>query len=32
MYKTIFNKRNSLKFNDDSKDEFMVGVQAEVWW
>lgn len=26
------NQLSQFAFNDDSKDEFMVGVQAEVWW
>lgn len=28
----IDNQLSQFKFNDDSKDEFMAGVQAEVWW
>lgn len=28
----IDNQLSKFKFNDDSKDEFMAGVQAEVWW
>ena len=26
------NELSQFKFNDDSKNEFMAGVQAEVWW
>lgn len=26
------NELSNFKFNDNSKDEFMAGVQAEVWW
>lgn len=26
------NELSQFRFNDDSKDEFMAGVQAEVWW
>lgn len=26
------NELSQYRFNDDSKDEFMLGVQAEVWW
>ena len=26
------NELSQFKFNDNSKDEFMFGVQAEVWW
>ncbi|HAV2023351.1 TPA: carbohydrate porin [Citrobacter koseri] len=26
------NELSNFKFNDDSKDEFMAGIQAEVWW
>ncbi|MCE9887684.1 carbohydrate porin [Kluyvera intermedia] len=28
----IDNELSQFKFNDDSKNEFMAGVQAEVWW
>ncbi|EOT1758977.1 MULTISPECIES: carbohydrate porin [Citrobacter] len=26
------NELSNFNFNDDSKDEFMAGIQAEVWW
>lgn len=26
------NELSRFKFSQDSKDEFMLGVQAEVWW
>lgn len=28
----VDNELSQFKFNDDSKNEFMAGVQAEVWW
>ncbi|HDI6122468.1 carbohydrate porin, partial [Escherichia coli] len=26
------NELSNFKFNENSKDEFMAGIQAEVWW
>ncbi|EAO2391254.1 maltoporin, partial [Salmonella enterica] len=26
------NELSNFRFNDNSKDQFMIGVQAEVWW
>ncbi|ECH2878583.1 carbohydrate porin [Salmonella enterica] len=28
----LYNELSNFRFNDNSKDQFMIGVQAEVWW